>query len=66
VGWGLGIIAMSGLDNAQEARRAFKCGANSYLVKPATLADWMATMEAVVAGWFPLGQLPTSIKYPPP
>jgi len=63
---GMGIIAMSGTDNAAEARRAYECGADSYLVKPAALADWMSTMEVVVAGWFRLGELPRSIKYPPP
>ena|SRR5437016_589668 len=60
------VVVISGSERAEDAKKAYQGGADAYLIKPTNLGLWLLMLEAVLLGWFRFGQIPKSLKYPPP
>ena len=60
------VVVISGSEREEDAKKAYQGGADAYLIKPANFGLWLLMLEAVLLGWFRFGQIPNSIKYPPP
>ncbi|MFN7140837.1 MAG: response regulator [Limisphaerales bacterium] len=59
---GLRVVVLTTSEELREVNRAYELGANSFLVKPVTMPDFMQLVEAVNAYWVLMSAAPESSR----
>lgn len=52
------VVVLTSSASAEDMRKAYDLGANSYITKPAGLEEFFTVVESVVGGWLSTWKLP--------